>query len=181
MRFPPCRPAAALSITVLAVLGLAACSTSPGAGGRASAQLQARSGSSVAGTVWFAAQGSGTVKVEARVSGLTPNQQHAFHVHEKGDCSAPDGMSAGGHFNPMGHPHGAPGQMRHAGDMPSLQADASGSATASFTLDGISVGTGPADVVGKALIVHAQPDDYKTQPTGNAGGRIACGIIALAN
>jgi superoxide dismutase, Cu-Zn family len=170
-----------LSITTLAVTGLTACSSAPGSGPRASTQLQARSGSSVAGTVWFVTQGDGKVKVEARVSGLNPNQQHAFHVHEKGDCSAPDAMSAGGHFNPMGHPHGAPGQMRHAGDMPALQADASGTATATFTTDGMSVGTGSTDIVGKALIVHAKPDDYTTQPTGNAGGRIACGIITLAN
>lgn len=167
--------------TAVAVLAtLSACSTPSPMSPSATAPLQARSGSNVAGSVSFKPQGGGMVRVEARVSGLTPNQEHAFHVHEKGDCSAPDAMSAGGHFNPMGHAHGAPGQMRHAGDMPALKADASGVANASFLIDGVTVGSGSTDVVGRSVIVHAKPDDYVTQPTGNAGGRIACGVIAAA-
>src|SRR6266542_4452126 len=103
---------------------------------------------------------------------------HGFHVHEKGDCTAPDGMSAGGHFNPLGKPHGHyESAERHAGDMPSLVADASGNATLTVTLDTIKVGSGATDVVGKSVIVHKDPDDYKTQPTGNSGARVACGVI----
>ena len=116
----------------------------------------------------------------ARVSGLTPNQAHGFHVHEKGDCSAPDATSAGGHFNPGGAPHGAPPARHHAGDMPSLMADAQGNAQASFTIDGNLAGDAASAFVGKAVIVHAMPDDYTTQPTGNSGARIACGVIRMS-
>ncbi len=116
--------------------------------------------------------------VEAKVSGLTPGAEHGFHVHEKGDCGSGDGMSTGGHFNPLGHPHAHFGTPdRHAGDLPALTADASGTATLKIELDVITVTDGPTSVVGRGLIVHAQPDDYKTQPTGNAGARIACGVI----
>ena len=86
-------------------------------------------------------------------------------------------MSTGGHFNPAGKPHGAQGADHHAGDMPSLRADSYGNAIASFELSGVSVGGGAADLVGKGLIVHRDPDDYKTQPTGNAGPRLACAVI----
>jgi superoxide dismutase, Cu-Zn family len=144
------------------------------------ASLQPKSNSTVAGTVSFAAQGEDRVRVVARVSGLKPNQEHGFHVHEKGDCSSPDGNSAGGHFNPTAQLHGPQTAPHHGGDMPSLKADASGNADASFTIDG-SVGKGgSADLVGKAVIVHEKPDDYTTQPTGNTGGRIACGVIGAA-
>ncbi|MDO9355418.1 MAG: superoxide dismutase family protein, partial [Solirubrobacteraceae bacterium] len=164
------------------VTALAACSM-PGSTStsdpRAMAPLQAKSGSAVAGTIWFTQQADG-VRVVARVSGLTANREHGFHVHETGDCSAPDGMSAGGHFNPTAQPHGPQGAPHHGGDMPSLKADAMGNAEATFTLDGVAVGTGPTGLIGKGVIVHAQPDDYKTQPTGNAGGRIACGVIVAA-
>ncbi|HJW11641.1 MAG TPA: superoxide dismutase family protein, partial [Albitalea sp.] len=88
-----------------------------------------------------------------------------------------DGMSAGGHFNPSAKPHGPQDGEHHAGDMPALKADANGNANAAFQLSGVSLGSGTADLAGHGLIVHAQPDDYKTQPTGNSGGRIACGVI----
>jgi Cu-Zn family superoxide dismutase len=117
------------------------------------------------------------VKVSANVSGLKPGAQHGFHVHEKGDCSSGDGMSAGGHFNPAGKPHGPQSGDHHAGDMPNLVADASGNASASFTIHGVSIGSGAADIVGKGLIVHRDPDDYKSQPVGNAGPRLACAVI----
>jgi Cu-Zn family superoxide dismutase len=103
---------------------------------------------------------------------------HGFHVHEKGDCSAPDGMSAGGHFNPTGKPHGNPASTdHHAGDMPALVADAAGNATLQTELAPMSVGGGVTDIVGKAVIVHKDADDYTTQPTGNSGARVACGVI----
>ncbi|MEW6098483.1 MAG: superoxide dismutase family protein [Pseudomonadota bacterium] len=140
--------------------------------------LQPTQGNATAGTVRFE-QHRHAVMVFARVTGLKPNQEHGFHVHEKGDCSSPDGMSAGGHFNPTGKPHGHfSGTERHAGDMPNLRADANGVAETRFMMTGMEVGTGGAtDIVGKGLIVHVNPDDYTSQPTGNAGGRLACAVI----
>ena len=170
-------PAAAIFLA-----GLGACSM-PGApapgGPRAMAPLQAKSGSQVGGTIVFTQHSSG-LRVVARVSGLKPNQEHGFHVHETGDCSAPDALSAGGHFNPTGQPHGPQSTAHHAGDMPSLKADAAGNAEATFTLENVTLAGAIDGVIGKAVIVHAQPDDYQTQPTGNSGGRIACGLIAPA-
>lgn len=175
----PARRLRPVTCTALLGVALAACTTppAPAPGPRAEAQLQARSGSAVSGTVSFNQEG-GRVRVVARVAGLTPNQEHGFHVHEKGDCSSADGLSTGGHFNPTGQPHGAPDRPHHGGDMPALKADAKGNAEATLMLDGVTLGTGPADLLGKAVIVHAKPDDYTTQPTGNAGGRVACGVIA---
>ncbi len=147
-----------------------------GAGLSAVAVLDPTKGNTAAGTVSFEQQGT-EMMVVARVTGLKPNQEHGFHVHEKGDCSSGDGVSAGGHFNPAGTPHGPQHAEHHAGDMPSLKADASGAVEARFRLTGVSVGSGPADLVGRGVIVHANPDDYKTQPTGNAGARIACGVV----
>jgi len=116
----------------------------------------------VRGTVNFAQSGD-KVRVSANISGLRPNGEFGFHIHEAGDCSSGDGMSAKGHFNPYGKPHGHHGSAeRHAGDMPSLKADANGNAAATFDLDIITVAPGPASIVGRGLIVHVQPDDYKT-------------------
>ena len=99
-------------------------------------------------------------------------------MHEKGDCSSGDGMSAGGHFNPDGVQHGnAQPADGHAGDMPNLKADANGNAKASFEATRMKVADGKSSIVGKGLIVHRDPDDYKTQPTGNAGPRLACAVI----
>lgn len=148
------------------------------AGDAAVASLAGRSGTNTAGTVTFTQRGD-RVLVRADVTGLPPNTEHGFHVHEKGDCSAPDATSAGGHFNPGGKPHGSSAMAdHHAGDMPNLKADGSGRAQASFELSGLTVAAGPNSVVGRAAVVHKDPDDYRTQPTGNAGGRIACGVIA---
>ncbi len=170
-------PSAAVLVLVAC---LAACSTPDTMRPSASAvaTLEAKSGSSVAGTVTFTQQGE-RVRVVASVSGLKPNQEHGFHVHEKGDCSSPDGMSTGGHFNPMGNPHGPQNMAHHGGDMPSLKADANGKADATFMIDGVLLTPGDKGLVGKGVIVHANPDDYMTQPTGNAGGRIACGVITM--
>lgn len=156
---------------------LAGCATMGGGEPRASAQLQPTRGNNVAGDVTFTQKGDKVV-VAAKVSGLKPNQEHGFHVHEKGDCSSGDGMSAGGHFNPKGSPHGHHSTpARHAGDMPNLKADASGNASMSVEIDLITVSDGPTSVVGRGLIVHANPDDYKSQPVGNAGARLACAVI----
>ncbi len=144
----------------------------------AEAKLESTKGNTASGTVTFTQVGD-KVRVEARVSGLKSNAEHGFHIHEKGDCSSGDGMSTGGHFNPGGKPHGHHGTMeRHAGDLPALKADANGHATLDVTMDIITVTAGPASVVGRGMIVHRDPDDYKTQPTGNAGPRIACAVIA---
>jgi Cu-Zn family superoxide dismutase len=146
------------------------------AGPSATARLEPTQGNAAAGTVDFVQKGD-KVAVTAKVTGLAPGS-HGFHIHEKGDCSSGDGMSAGGHFNPAGKPHAHPSDAnRHAGDMPMLVADASGSASLTVDLDVITIGSGATDIVGKAVIVHKDPDDYKTQPTGNAGARVACGVI----
>ena len=164
-------------LAAAAALGLAACQTVPSDAPRAVASLQPTKGNQTSGTVTFAQVG-GKVRVHATVTGLKPGQEHGFHVHEAGDCSSADGMSAKGHFNPHAKPHGHHGtQERHAGDMPNLRADASGRAEASFELDVISVTPGAASIVGRGLIVHAQPDDYQSQPVGNAGARMACAVI----
>ena len=142
------------------------------------AHLAPTAGNTATGTVRFTPTG-GKVLVAGEVRGLKPNAEHGFHVHEKGDCSSPDGMSTGGHFNPGGAPHGHHGMgQHHAGDLLPIKANAQGVATFSFESSTISVGSGPTDVVGKGLIVHRDPDDFKTQPTGNAGARIACAVIA---
>jgi Cu-Zn family superoxide dismutase len=165
----------AAGVTVAALLG--ACQSMSPDGPRATADLQPTKGSTVRGTVNFV-QAGGKVRVNARVSGLAPNGEFGFHIHEAGDCSSGDGMSTKGHFNPFGKPHAHAGTAeRHAGDLPSLKSDGSGNATVSADLDIITVSPGPASVVGRGLIVHAQPDDFKTQPTGNAGARSACAVI----
>lgn len=156
---------------------LAACQSVPSDAPRASADLQPTKGSTVRGTASFVQIGD-KVRVTANVSGLRPNGEFGFHIHEAGDCSSGDGMSAKGHFNPHGKPHGMQGSMeRHAGDMPSLKSDAAGNASLSADLDIVTVTPGSSSVVGRGLIVHAQADDFKTQPTGNAGARSACAVI----
>ena len=160
----------------------AGCKSSDGdQGGKrhARAELNAASGSNVRGTVDFF-ETAGGVRVVAKVSGLTPGE-HGFHIHDKGDCSAPDASSAGGHFNPTGAKHGGPNDAeRHAGDFGNLTADASGNARMELVSRAISF-DGANSIIGKGVIVHANPDDLKSQtPTpGNAGPRVACGNIQL--
>ena len=147
------------------------------AGGSAVANLEPTKGNTTKGTVRFTQRGD-RVQVSAQLSGLKAGAEHGFHVHEKGDCSSGDGMSAGGHFNPAGKPHGHHAAAeRHVGDMPNLRADAYGNANATFEVSGMTIGSGAADIVGKGLIVHRDPDDYKSQPAGNAGPRLACAVI----
>jgi Cu-Zn family superoxide dismutase len=144
---------------------------------KAAAQLRPTQGSSVEGKVTFSKADKG-VKVGVRITGLTPGK-HGFHIHEFGDCSAPDGASAGGHFNPSGEPHGAPTDpQRHAGDFGNVEANAQGVAELEYTDSKASL-EGDASVLGRGVIVHANPDDLKTQPTGNAGGRLACGVVGV--
>jgi Cu-Zn family superoxide dismutase len=119
------------------------------------------------------------LRVAGEVRGLPPNTEHGFHIHEKGDCGD-NGNASGGHFNPAGGVHGkfaAPGS--HAGELPSLVADASGVARFRVDVHSISLTDGAANnVIGRALVVHRDRDDYTTQPAGNSGPRIACAVIA---
>ncbi|MGY1408021.1 superoxide dismutase family protein [Luteimonas sp. A611] len=145
----------------------------------ATAQLQATEGNATAGTLTFAAVDGG-IRVTGQVTGLRGGSEHGFHVHENGDCSAPDGSSAGGHFNPASTAHGRVGQgEHHGGDSDNISANDQGVATVDTLLRGVSLGDATGtDILGKGVIVHADPDDYTTQPTGNAGSRLACGVIA---
>ena len=156
---------------------LAACQSTPEEAPRATAALQPTKGSKAFGEATFEQVGD-KVRVIVFAQGLKPGAEHGFHIHEAGDCSSGDGMSAKGHFNPHGKPHGNPKSAeRHAGDLPSLQAGKDGRAKIDVTVDAISIGQGAGNIVSRGLIIHADPDDYKTQPTGNAGARLACGVI----
>jgi len=118
------------------------------------------------------------VLVEARISGLTPGL-HGFHVHERGNCTAPDGSSAGPHFNPHSGAHGGPeSSSRHAGDLGNIEAGANGVAVYRAEVRGISLGTGVDSIIGRSVIVHEKPDDLSSQPAGNSGARLACGLIS---
>jgi superoxide dismutase, Cu-Zn family len=139
------------------------------------ANLTPTEGNQVRGTVRFVEEAGG-VRVIADLTGLTPGE-HGFHVHETGDCSAPDAKSAGDHFNPTGHAHaGRDASERHMGDLGNLTADASGRAHLSY-LDPKLKLSGEHAIIGRAVIVHAKADDLKTQPAGDAGGRVCCGVI----
>jgi Cu-Zn family superoxide dismutase len=144
--------------------------TSWAAGPSAHADMGPTSGSSVRGTVILRAIPAG-LHLDAKIAGLTPGV-HGFHVHEIGDCSAPDASSAKGHFNPTGKPHGS-----HAGDLPDLTADAAGLASLSVDLPGLSLDDGAGGILNRAFVVHADPDDHMSQPAGNSGKRVACGVI----
>ena len=144
---------------------------------KAVAVLSSASGSKVAGTITFTKTGD-TVSVVADITGLTPGK-HGFHIHEFGDCSAADASSAGSHFNPMKKPHGAPDAAEHhAGDLGNIEADSNGKAHLEMKDSGLKLG-GENCILGRAVIVHEKVDDW-SQPTGNAGARVACGVIGAA-
>lgn len=171
-------PPAAVSVLTALVLALSGCATPQGPA--ATASLRPTTGNNTSGTVRFVQSGDQVI-VSGEVRGLKPGAVHGFHVHEKGDCSSGDGNSAGGHFNPEGKAHGQHGQgAHHAGDLASLRADANGVAAINFESKSIRVGGGATDVVGRGLIVHRDPDDFTTQPTGNSGPRLACAVIVKA-
>jgi Cu-Zn family superoxide dismutase len=166
-------------VTVLSVISV--CSLASFASAqetkKAVAILHSASGSQVTGTVTFTLMGD-TVQVVADITGLTPGK-HGFHIHEFGDCSAADASSAGGHFNPMKKPHGAPDAAeRHAGDLGNLEADSAGKAHLELK-DNMLKLSGENSILGRGVIVHEKVDDW-SQPTGNAGGRVACGVIGVA-
>jgi len=164
-------------ITILCAVTLASCATLSGSKPVGTALLESRSGSAVTGTATVLKQRSG-LALHVELSGLSPGSEHGFHIHEKGDCSAPDAMSAGGHFNPEGTPHGRTGLgPHHLGDLGAMVADSRGRVSADIPLDELTVVAGPRNVIGRSLVVHRDRDDYVSQPAGNAGPRIACGVI----
>ena len=160
---------------------LAACSSVNSALQRdptAIALLAPTEGNTASGVVEFKQDGD-IMHVHLRIEGLPPKSSHGLHIHEKGDCRAPDASSAGGHFNPHGDRHGGPGsEYRHAGDLGNIQTDVNGSAEMEIEVTGISLGTGSDSIIGRSVIVHAQADDLISQPSGNAGPRVACGLIS---
>lgn len=166
------------TLIALAVTALAGCAGgAPTERPAARAQLQPTQGNTAAGTLTFTQVGN-RVRVDARLSGLKPNSEHGFHVHEKGDCSAPDAESAGEHFNPAGNRHAHyDSKVRHAGDMPNVKADAQGNARYSWEADVLIVSSGSQGVLGRSVVLHRDPDDYVSQPAGASGPRIACGVI----
>ncbi len=144
----------------------------------AQAELEPTAGNEARGKVKFS-KAAGAVVIDGRVLGLTPGP-HGFHIHEKGDCSAPDGTSAGGHFNPDGDPHGPPDSapdQHHVGDLGNIVASEDGIALIRVVSSEMTLDDGPKSVLGRAVIVHSGPDDFETQPTGAAGSRVACGVI----
>ena len=144
----------------------------------ASAKMMPTQGSNTRGELTFTQDAKG-IHVTGSFTGLAFGE-HGFHIHEKGDCSAPDASSAGGHFNPSTHPHAArDAAMRHVGDLGNLKADPYGLARVDFVDTQISL-SGPDSIIGKAVIIHEKADDFTTQPTGNAGARQACGVIEAA-
>lgn len=157
-------------------LALGACATVSLEEPTARAVIRPASGSSVTGRLVFVQTGS-VVRISGELSGHSPGPK-GIHIHEKGDCSARDASSAGGHFNPHRLRHGASPAAGHAGDLGNVVFDASGRAMVDIQVRGISLSRSAADgIIGRAVVVHAQPDDLKSDPTGNAGGRVACGVI----
>jgi superoxide dismutase, Cu-Zn family len=165
----------AVALTLQAAPALAADATD------AIAVLHPTEGNGVSGVLRFEPVADGKVHVTGTVSGLTPNGEQAIHIHEFGDCSASDGTSAGGHYNPEKHEHALPvKEVRHAGDLGNLKANAKGVATLDLTVDNFSIGGEKNPIIGRGVIVHVKLDDGG-QPTGNAGARVACGVIGWAN
>lgn len=179
-----------LALPVLLAAAVAGCASAPpprpqtpvvrpGVLRHAVANLAPASGTLVSGRLLLETADGG-VRIHGDIGGLRPGSAHGFHVHETGDCSTVDASSAGGHFNPDGKPHGRAGQgAHHAGDADNLVADANGVAHVDVLLRGASLADGGHDINGRALIVHAAQDDYASQPAGNAGARVACGVIRV--
>jgi Cu-Zn family superoxide dismutase len=140
--------------------------------------MQSMSGSNVTGVIYFTQKGD-MLEITGKITGLSPGK-HGFHVHEFGDLTDPKGMSTGGHFNPDGKKHGGPhAEDRHVGDLGNIVANKDGIAELNFTDKMIKL-HGPHSIIGRGLIVHDKEDDEKTQPTGDAGGRVAGGVIGVA-
>jgi len=166
-------------LSILAGGTILACKSGSGSKNEIKTTLTSKSDSQVTGTAVFTEK-NGTVTMVANMSGLTPGE-HAIHLHEKADCSAADGSSAGGHWNPTFKKHGKWGDAEHhKGDIGNFTADANGNAVVKFATSEWCIGCGDAtkDITGKGLIVHKGTDDFVSQPAGNAGARVACaGVI----
>lgn len=168
------------TILSLSILAAATIFTSAASADELIAVLTPTEGNDVSGTVTFAEDG-GKVKVTAHIEGLEPGSKHGFHIHEFGDISAADGTAAGGHYNPEKHDHALPAtEVRHAGDLGNVEANADGVADYTITVDNVSLMDGEDAIIGRGVIVHAKPDDGG-QPTGNAGARVAQGVIGVMN
>lgn len=147
---------------------------------RATATLEGRSGSDLKGTAEFVQSGEEPLVVRVRLQGTTPGL-HGLHVHETGDCSAPDAASAGGHFDSGNAPHGGPGtEQSHDGDLGNIEVREDGTGDLATTSDRLTLDEGATSVVGLAVVVHAGPDDLTSQPAGASGDRIGCGVVELA-
>lgn len=140
--------------------------------------LSGASGSNVTGTATFTSLENGKVRLVMDVENLSPGE-HALHLHENGDCSAADATSAGGHWNPTGDPHGERGEDEyHSGDIDNMVVGDDGVGTLEMEVEGWTIGDGSSsDIVNKAVIIHADADDFTSQPSGAAGARVACGVI----
>ena len=166
-------------IATLALLSLGSVIPALAADPQAIAIIHPTKDNKVEGTVRFDWTKPNEVKVVVDVKGLKPNTEHGFHIHEFGDVSANDGMSAGGHFNPTKHRHSGPKDKdHHAGDLGNLKSDATGQAHLELTLTDLSL-FGKEGILGRAVVIHADKDDMKTQPTGNSGDRVGVGVIGL--
>jgi Cu-Zn family superoxide dismutase len=171
-------PTAVTDETTATASTSASATTATSTASSATVNLASASGSLVSGRL-SAMPMAGGVHFTGEVGGLAPGSTHAIHVHETGDCSATDASSAGGHFNPTGAPHGkVDAGPHHAGDMNNIVANAQGIAQVDVHAEGVTLGGGATnDIAGRAVIVHAAPDDYRSQPSGDAGARVACGLI----
>ena len=143
----------------------------------AMAVLSPTQGSTVHGVVVFVRKGGATL-VNVNLSGFKADSTHGIHIHDTGDCTARDASSAGGHFNPTSSEHAGPAAAKHhSGDLGNVAADSNGEIFTSFEIGDGAFGTGQDSIIGRGLVVHADPDDLKTQPAGNSGARVACGVI----
>ena len=168
---------AVLGVAVSALVGLACASLAASDAARATCVIEPKSGSKVSGKAAFTELASGGTKVEVWIENATPGV-HGLHIHEKGDCSAPDASSAGAHFNPAGNPHAGPQDPEHHnGDFGNITIGPDGKGHVEMTSDMLTVKPGANSVVGKAIVFHEKADDLKTQPSGDAGGRLGCGVM----
>ena len=167
---------AGVAIALGALVGLS-CASQPSDGARATSTIESRSGSRVTGKATFTELPAGGTKAEVWIENATPGV-HGLHLHEKGDCSAPDASSAGPHFNAAGNPHAGPlDPKHHNGDFGNITIASDGKGHLQVTSDMLTVKPGPNSVVGKSVVFHEKTDDLKTQPSGDAGGRFGCGVI----
>lgn len=168
---------APLSLAAAALIWAGCASAKPPEGTTAKATLESKSGSGVTGTAIFTELRTGGVQAKVHIEHATPGT-HGLHIHEKGDCSDAEAKNAGGHFNPGANPHAGPKEAkRHAGDFGNIEIKADGTGDLDITSDLLTVKPGPNSVVGRAVVFHEKADDLTTQPTGNAGGRFACGVV----